>query len=175
MLNHLDANKAAFLVLLDMSAAFDTVDHNILVNRLDNRFGITGQVKSWFQSYLSSRTIQVKIQQDLSRSHTMNYSLPQGSIIGPLGFTLYVSPVGDIIRRHNVNFHCYADDIQLYDFFDPKIEGDDERVLSKISACIVEISLWMFENKLQRNQDKTEFFVISNSYFHKKLQHLKVY
>ena len=83
ILNHLDANEAAFLVLLDMSAAFDTVDHNILVNRLDNRFGITGQVKSWFQSYLSSRTIQVKIQQDLSRSHTMNYSLPQGSIIGP--------------------------------------------------------------------------------------------
>ena len=72
------------------------------------------------------------------------------------------NPIGEIIRRYNICFHCYAD-IQLYAEFDPKIHGDCERVLNNLSSCISDISSWMINNKLQLNQDKTEFFIIGTS------------
>ena len=107
--------------------------------------------------------MRVSINNVLSDEHVLNYSLPQGSIIGPQGFILYTTPVGDIIRRHNICFHCYADDIQLYAAFDHKIPGDCElQAMKRITLCIFDINRWMLRNKLQLNQDKTEFFVVAN-------------
>ncbi len=71
---------------------------------------------------------------------------------------MYTTPIGDIIRRYNIFFHCYADDIQLYAEFDPKISGDRECALDNLSKCILEINSSMVQNLLQLNQDKTEFF-----------------
>ena len=122
-LQYFDNNKTVLLMLLDMSAAFDTVDHPILLQRLRDLFGLRESVVSWFRSYFENRTVRVSINNVLSDEHVLNYSLPQGSIIGPQGFILYTTPVGDIIRCHNVCFHCYADDIQLYATFDHKIQG----------------------------------------------------
>ena len=110
----------------------------------------------------SNRTLRVSIKNVLSDEHVLNYSLPQGSIIGPQGFILYTSPVGDIIRRHNIYFHCYADDIQLYVAFDHKIPGDCEQAMERITFCISDISKWMLRNKLQLNKDKTEFVVVAS-------------
>ena len=106
--------------------------------------------------------MRVSIKNVLSDEHVLNYSLPQGSIIGPQGFILYTSPVGDIIRRHNICFHCYADDIQLYAAFDHKIPGDCEQAMERITLCISDINRWMLRNKLQLNKDKTEFFVVAS-------------
>ena len=92
----------------------------------------------------------------------MRYSLPQGSIIGPQGFILYASPVGNIMHAFDISFHAYADDLQLYAEFDPRSEGDCERVLARLSACIDVINEWMIQNTLRLNQDKTEFFLIAN-------------
>ena len=92
----------------------------------------------------------------------MRYSLPQGSIIGPHGFILYTSPVGNIMRAFDICFHAYADDLQLYAEFDPRSEGDCERVLARLSSCIDVINEWMIQNTLRLNQDKTEFFVIAS-------------
>ena len=83
--------------------------------------------------------------------------------IGPQGFILYTSPVGDIIRCHNFHFHCYTDDIQLYGAFDHKIPGDCEQTKEHITQCISDINRWMLHNKLQLNQDKTELFVVANA------------
>ena len=162
LLCSLDNNKAVLMVLLDMSAAFDTVDHDILLDRLESKFGIKHMVKSWFSTYLRDRVTKVSIDGEFSDNHIMRYSLPQGSVIGPHGFILYTSPVGNIMRAFDISFHAYADDLQLYAEFDPRSEGDCERVLARLSSCIDVINEWMIQNTLRLNQDKTEFFLIAN-------------
>ena len=140
ILQSLDRNNAVFLVLLDISAAFDTVDHHILVDRLESLFGISGTVKAWFRSYLDNRHTRVSIRRAQSVEHVLKFSVPQGSVIGPQCFLMYTHPVGDIIRGHNNNFHVYADDTQLYVKFDPKFPGDCDRALANLSKCIMEIN-----------------------------------
>ena len=92
--------KGVFLVLLDPSAAFDTVNHNVLFNRLEFEIGITLE---WFKSYFSGRTTQVLIDNTHSASHDMLYGLPQGSIVGPKSFTIYTIPIGRIIKGNNLD------------------------------------------------------------------------
>ena len=133
------------------------------LQRLDKRFGIRGYANSWFKTYLETRTTKLAINQMFSDDHILKYSLPQGSIIGPQGFIMYTSPIGDIIRKHNICFHAYADDVQLYSEFSPRIAGDCEHALSNLTACITELNSWMVQNKLQLNQDKTEFCIMASN------------
>ena len=90
-LQYVDNNKTVLLVLLGMSAAFDMVHHPTLLQRLRDRFGICDSVQFWFRSYFENLTMRVSIKNVLSDDHVLNYSLPQGSIIGPQGFILYTS------------------------------------------------------------------------------------
>ena len=109
-----DDRKDAVLVLLDLSAAFDTIDHGILIRRLKNRFGVTGMALEWFDSYIRDRDQMVKIGDFKSKPHVLLSGVPQGSVAGPQIFTLYTSPLEDIVKRHQVNGMFYADDSQLY-------------------------------------------------------------
>ena len=99
------------MILLDLSAAFDSIDHQIFVSRLFKRTGVRSTVLSWFQSYLSGWSSQVDIAGKLSNPTTLEFGLPQGSIVGPIGYSIYTLPVGDIARHHGINYHLYADDI----------------------------------------------------------------
>ena len=131
----------------------------LIINRLSHDLGIGGRVLRWFESYLSSRSSSVSINGILSDPNTIEFGLPQGSLIGPLGFTLYVLPVGRIIRSFEVDFHMYADDIQLYTYFDPKEPSSISSALHKLSCCIDAPSKWMKSNLLKLNDSKTDFFV----------------
>ncbi len=166
----LDDNHAVFLVMLDLSAAFDTIDHDILFQRLDHDFGIKGTALNWFISYMSNRNFTVSVGGHMSKVYHLDYGVPQGSIIGPRAFTMYSQPVANIIRKYDIQFHIYADDTQLYACFDPKIPGDSACAMFKLIKCVEEIHQWMNDNKLKLNESKTEFFIAASQHNQKILQ-----
>jgi hypothetical protein len=107
-------NKAStLLVQLDLSAAFDTIDSNTLLCRLERSFGLSGPVLHWIRSYLDGRSQFVRLGDRLSSSTNCKYRVPQGSVLGPLLFTLYIAPIADVISSFRVQHAQYADDTQL--------------------------------------------------------------
>jgi exonuclease III len=171
----LDDQKAVILVMLDLSAAFDTVDSDILLQRVEDEFGIAGTGQEWLSSYLDNRSCKISVAGAFSSDFTLKYGLPQGSVVGPLGFVLYTHVVGRIIRHHKLDYHLYADDIQLYITIDPNKPGDVACAIFKLTQCIKDINCWMVKNKLKLNPDKTEFFVMSSVHHQQKLQDLSLH
>ena len=117
-----DQKKAVVLVLLDLSAAFDTIDHSILLNQLHRRYGIAGTALSWFETNLTDRCQVIQLNGESSEEMRLQFGVPQGSVLGPLLFTSYTAPLGEIARRHGVELHLYADDTQVYMSFSPLSE-----------------------------------------------------
>ena len=160
----IDSGHSVILVLLDLSAAFDTVDHTILIRRLSTRFGIRGRALDWFVSYLSDRKQYVKVNNTSSNSLCLTQGVPQGSVLGPILYSLYTSPLGDIAKQHQMNYHFYADDSQLYISFKSCCTNDADRGKILMETCVRDIDLWMVHNRLKLNQDKTEVLVFSSCY-----------
>ena len=152
------------LVLLDLSAVFDTIDHNILLSRLRSHFGITGNALNWFASYLSDRSLMVKVGQYFSQIVQLKYGVPHGSVLGPI--LLYTTPLKDIIQKHGVSYHTYADDTQLYLTFRPGV--DINNACGRLEECISDIKRWMLCNKLKLNDEKTEVLLLGSPYFLKQ-------
>ena len=160
LLMALDSDGGALLVLLDLSAAFDTIDHETLFRRLED-LGVHGSAHSWFRSYLSGRKQSVYINGTKSAPHNLPFGVPQGSVLGPLLFTLYTIPLGEIARKYGLLYHIYADDTQLYIAFRPKDKASTSDIIIKIQNCFSEIKTWMSENLLKLNGDKTEFLIMT--------------
>uniref|UniRef100_A0A3Q4G0A8 Reverse transcriptase domain-containing protein n=1 Tax=Neolamprologus brichardi TaxID=32507 RepID=A0A3Q4G0A8_NEOBR len=139
-------------------AAFDTVDHCILLDRLEHFIGVTGNVLSWLRSYLSGRSQTVSFKNDLSETWAMRHGVPQGSVLGPLLFSMYLLPLGVLLRSFTffyvlLTFHCYVNDLQLYV---PLTFGNCAEV-SKLESCLSAIRGWLSDNFLLLNTDKTEY------------------
>ena len=153
-----DSGKVSVLVLLDLSAAFDTVDHSILLNRLETWAGLSGTVLEWFRSYLEEQSYFVTIGSYESNRMAMTCGVPQGSVLGPLLFSLYMLPLGQVLQNSNVDYHSYADDTQIY----IALSSDDYSPIQSLCHCLEQVTNWMNQNFLQLNQDKTEVIVFGN-------------
>ena len=159
ILASLDAGKVTVLALLDLSAAFDTIDHTILLRRLDDWFGVTGKALDWFKSYLTGRCQRIRLGDCLSSKADLKCGVPLGSVLGPLLFTLYTTPLSSMIFEHAIPHHLYADDSQLYVSFAPV---DSAAAPNGLQSCLASVESWMSMNKLKLNTDKTEFLLIGN-------------
>ncbi len=158
-----DKGCISLLVLLDLSAAFDTIDHDILIDRLQNYTGVQGQALRWFRSDLSDRYHFVYFNGESSQLSPVKYGVPQGSVLGPLLFSLYMLPLGNIIRKYGISFHCYADDTQIYISTKP----DETSKLSKLTECVKNMKDCMTNNFLLLNSDKTEILLIGPKTVHR--------
>ncbi len=149
-----DSGNLSILLLLDLSSAFDTVCHKLLLKRL-SEIGISGAALSWFSSYLTDRKYYITMHNYKSPTVILNQGVPQGSVLGPLLFIIYILPLGQIIRRHGFQYHCYADDIQIYTACRP----DSIHQTTSLSSCINELKTWLNCNFLSLNLTKTEILI----------------
>ena len=152
---NMDTGKTTASVLLDLSAAFDTLDHSSIIELLSGWYGISGTALNWVRSYLSNRVLELLV--ELGEPFKTDYGVPQGSVLGPLLFTLYTTPLSSVISRHNICQHLYADDTQIYLSLS---KTDPEMSLSLVQQCLHDVSDWIIASKLKLNPDKTEFILI---------------
>lgn len=150
----LDSGDISLLALLDLSAAFDTVDHHILLKRLHSSFGLSSAVLSWFTSYLCNRKQSVRCGSQISSASVMTCGVPQGSVLGPILFLLYTVPLNSLVRKSGLDSHHYADDAQIYGHCRATCVST---LHAKTERCIGEVADWMSRNRLQLNAAKTEF------------------
>lgn len=141
----IDSGDCAILLLLDLSAAFDTVDHAILIDRLRYVVGIDGTALRWFVSYL--RSFSSNLGNSFPSPAILCCGVPQGSILGPILFSLYMLALGQVIQRQSISFHCYADDTQLY----LPLKPNNRSNLLGLIHCLKDIKCWMAQHFLQLN------------------------
>ena len=165
---NLSDGDVTMLVLLDLSAAFDTIDHGILLQRLQNRYGLQGSALTWFKSYISNRSQSVVINDKISDQIPLEFGVPQGSKLGPILFNSYIAPLSEVAKRNEICDQKYADDEQLILSFRPTFLGE-QHAIGKMEKCISEIRDFLHENKLCNNGDKTELLLIGSSQQLKKL------
>jgi len=155
-----DSRKVTLLGLLDMSAAFDCVDHAILLQRLHLRFGLTDDVINWIRSFLTDRTQRVVYNGTGSTTQPAFFGVPQGSVLGPILYVLYTAELECIVERHGMKLHQYADDCQIYISVSVV---DAPAPASRLSACITDVNCWMSASRLRLNPAKTQIMWLGSS------------
>ena len=150
----MDEERISVSLLLDLSATFDTIDHQILLSRLETVFGIRSTALQSFQPYLLDRNQCVVVNNSASSSSLVMFGVPQGSVLGPVLFVLYTTPLSDIIANHSVNHQLFADDTQLKKSARPND-------VQNLQSCTDDIKAWMCNNQLKLNEDKTEAILFS--------------
>ena len=147
------------LLMLDLSSAFDVLDHDILINRLKIHFGIDGNVLTWLTSYLKGRTFSVCIQGCHGKVTVLLFGVPQGSLLGPLLFILYSKEVEKIALKYGLSVQLYADDSQMY--IELVKTSDLQIEKARIESCLKEIQEWMSTNFMKLNSSKTKLIIFN--------------
>ena len=154
LLQNIQNSKISLLILLDLSAAFDTIDLELLLEDL-REAGVSSEALELLKSYITERFQKVSMNDTISSSQKLLYGVPQGSVLGPILFSLYASKLAEIMDAHGLNYHLYADDTQIY-----MPVTDISTSKSAINLILNDIKLWMHNRKLQLNESKTEVFLI---------------
>ena len=153
--------QTSLLVLLDLSAAFDTLNHHQLLFVLKNDYGLCDNVLKWFYSYLSSQTFSVVAAGSKSSVHDMCIGVPQGSILGPVLFILFTKGLEDVVHAHNLQFYSYADDSVLVFNVHPHHQCSAQSQLLQLQNYLSDVNNWMSNHFLKLNVDKTEVMEVS--------------
>ena len=161
----LSQKKACMLVLLDLSSAFDTVNHDKLLETMELEFGLKGVALQWLQSYLSNRYQTISIASHSSDAEPMLSGVPQGSVLGPVLFTAYTASLARLLESYSMNCHFYADDTSLYVSFEP---SGMETAFDQMECCITAVRNWMSAKELKMNDSKTDFIIIASKFVFKR-------
>ena len=156
ILLNMDQQKASQLILIDLSSAFDTVDHDVLLNITNCTFRVSGTALTWSNSCHQSRSQRICINGIMSEQFKLDHGVPQGSCLGPVEITEYSSPVFSITDHHGKLGHAYADYHQVYCGFHPESMGSNREFMDR---CISDISTRMQRMKLKMNRSKTEYIL----------------
>ena len=149
------------MVAIDLSPGFNTVDHTVILKVLQQHFRVNSKVLNWMDTYLRPRGFKVKIGSDYSKYIPMDFSVPQGSILGPVLFLAYISILRLEVPR-SMDLHRFADDhVMKKDFLASKCNEEDN-MIHHLQDCCMGVKNWMDHNRLKMNSDKTEFILIGS-------------
>ena len=167
----MERKEATAVAVIDLSAAFDMVNHNILIDLLHETFGIDDKALRWFQSYLENRFCKVKIGKDYSEKKSLDFSVPQGSCAGPVLYLSYAASISDVVSdvsdEGDPRPLCiigFADDHAMKKSFIPTLEDDEDPCIVSLQACLSRVKEWMDSMRLKMNEGKTEFIIIGSSH-----------
>jgi hypothetical protein len=149
----MDKSHLSLLALFDVSAAFDMVDHDLLLQRLSISFGLSGGSLKWFRSYLSGRTQMVVLGDNRTQWVSVDLGVPQGSVLGPILYILFTADITSVLAKHSSTGHLYADDIQAL------VHGpstDQVLLVTRIQSLCIDLHDWMLSNRLCLNPSKTQ-------------------
>jgi len=155
-----DAGRVTMLSLLDLSAAFDTVDHQIQIERMRSTYGLSARALDWISSYLSGRMQFVHYNGETSDVMPVTSGVPQGSVLGPVLFILYAIDVTKLAENAGFSVHAYTDNLQIYGHADP---SQSTQLMADIADCITSVETWMASNQLRLNLAKTDVIWLGTS------------
>ena len=156
MCEAIDAELSTLLVALDMSAAFDTIDHDTLLKHLDHSFGISGDALKRLKSYLNQRSSFVKYGPGYTTINPCDVGVPRGSSLGSLLFTLFIAPLANVVASHGIKQHQYADDMHIYI---TSAKSEFSNLISTLLAYTSVIYALLINNGLAQNPSKSEAIV----------------
>ena len=156
-----DERCATVVMLLDLSAAFDTVDHDLLLKILENEIGLKGKVLLWFESFLKGRSQRIRIGKVTSGVIYIKFGVPQGSVLGPVLFNIYIRSIYSCVNRLGFDISGYADDHQILKVFRPNNQYDI--LVNQLDNCFTTTKAWMSNYFLMMNDPKTQIIVFGTT------------
>ena len=161
ILEGMEEQEVTALIAIDLSAAFDTVDHDILLNVLQKQYGACGTALNWIDSYLRPRSCRISVNSALSAARSLECSVPQGSCLGPWLYLTYAGTLFDVVPP-SITVYGFADDHTANKRFKPSSFSVERTAIQELERCALVINNWMNENKLKMNASKTEFIMFGS-------------